>query len=128
MGSFYNWLQERRASAIAQDADFKEDDHPRNEKGGTGGGRFRTSGKTIEKEDGIEVPTDEKGRPLRLDNILGICDADGTKISVGDILEQVVGVEKGKKDKVIGFKGDKIYLDSGWTIHRSYSDKTRIVK
>ena len=51
MGSFYNWLQERRASAIAQDSDFKEEDHPRNDKGGTGGGRFRTSGKTIEKED-----------------------------------------------------------------------------
>ena len=53
MGNFYNWLQERRASAIAQDADFKEEDHPRNDKGGKGGGRFRTSGKTIEKEDEI---------------------------------------------------------------------------
>lgn len=128
MGNFYNWLHASRASSIAQDAEFKPEDHPRNDKGGTGGGRFRTSSKTIEKEDGIEVPTDEKGRPLRLDNIQGFCDADGTKISVGDTLEQLVGVEKGKKDKVIGFKGDKIYLDSGWTIHRSYCNGTRIVK
>ena len=53
MQNYYKWLQSSRASAIAQDADFKEEDHPRNEKGGTGGGRFRTSGKTIEKEDEI---------------------------------------------------------------------------
>ena len=38
-------------ASVAEDADFKEEDHPRNTKGGMGGGRFRTSGKTIEKED-----------------------------------------------------------------------------
>lgn len=62
MQNYYNWLSESRSSATAQDADFKEEDHPRNEKGETGGGRFRTSGKTIEKEDAISSP-DEKKMP-----------------------------------------------------------------
>ena len=38
---------------ISEDEGFEESDHPREEKGGKGGGRFRTSGKTIEKEDSI---------------------------------------------------------------------------
>lgn len=41
-------------ASIAEDAEFKEEAHPREAKGGKGGGRFRTSGKTIEKEDSVE--------------------------------------------------------------------------
>ena len=59
MQNYYNWLQSSRASSTAQDADFKEEDHPRNEKG-TGGGRFRTSEKTIEKEDDLGAADSKK--------------------------------------------------------------------
>lgn len=40
-------------ASVAEDEGFEESDHPREAKGGKGGGRFRTSGKTIEKEDSI---------------------------------------------------------------------------
>ena len=53
-------------ASVAEDADFKEEDHPRNTKGGTGGGRFRTSGKTIEKEDDLSGSEPKKDPVLKI--------------------------------------------------------------
>ena len=51
-------------ASVAEDAGFEESAHPREAKGGKGGGRFRTSGKTIEKEDIKEK------KPFNIPNIL----------------------------------------------------------
>lgn len=45
-------------ASVAEDTGFEESAHPREAKGGKGGGRFRTSGKTIEKEDSIDDKAD----------------------------------------------------------------------
>lgn len=48
-------------ASVAEDAGFEETDHPREAKGGKGGGRFRTSGKTIEREDDLSESTGKAG-------------------------------------------------------------------
>ncbi|MBQ1428747.1 MAG: hypothetical protein IIZ06_03680 [Kiritimatiellae bacterium] len=75
----------------------------------------------------VRNAVDEAGRPLRQENIQGFKDADGKLIKVGDMLEDTVGTTKGKRSKVVGFKGTQIYLDSGWKISKSNAALTRIV-
>ena len=53
MSTFLEYLKQkyrRPTSSVAEDADWKNEDHPRTGKG-HGGGQFRTSSSTIEKED-----------------------------------------------------------------------------
>lgn len=66
MQNYYNWLQESRSSATALDADFKEEDHPRESKGGKGGGQFAKKPETLEKEDSMDTLSPEESKPLLL--------------------------------------------------------------
>lgn len=65
--------------------------------------------------------------PMRQDNIQGFKDADGRMIKSGDILETIKGADKGDRDEVVGFKGDKVCLKGGSTIHKGYCSMTRVV-
>lgn len=53
MATFFEYLKRKytQSATPTEDAGWKEEDHPRNEKGGTGGGRFRTSEKRIDEQD-----------------------------------------------------------------------------
>lgn len=48
---------------MAQDEGFKEEEHPRENKGGEHGGRFKTSNKTIAKEDDLNARNTAKYTP-----------------------------------------------------------------
>ena len=105
-------------ASVAEDADFKEEDHPRNDKGGTGGGRFRTSGKTIEREDDLS----EKDKMPQLDR------SGATECKTrATITKTVAG-----KGWLNGGKGEERYVvdreyefDDGW---HSYASLTGLGK
>lgn len=56
LAEFLGEGQEKKPNmkTIEDSSPFKEDDHPRESKGGEGGGRFKTSSKTIAKQDDLD--------------------------------------------------------------------------
>lgn len=59
--NFYSWwygnsLEKTAMDINAASSNWKEEDHPRETKGQSGGGRFRTSIKTVEQQDNLKVP------------------------------------------------------------------------
>ena len=79
--NFYSWLYglNNRSEKAAMDADiptdnWKEEDHPRESEGQKSGGRFRTSNKTVEKQDDLGSPTPTYEDLKRIYEEKGVCD------------------------------------------------------
>ena len=101
-------------ASVAEDEGFEESAHPREAKGGKGGGRFRTSGKTIEREDDLS----EKDKMPQLDK------SGATECKTrATITKTVAG-----KGWLNGGKGEERYVvdreyefDDGWHSYESLS-------
>lgn len=64
--NFYSWLdRQHQAEKVAMDGDFNEELHPREGKGASGGGRFKTKLETIENQDLLDPTKASSGSKYR---------------------------------------------------------------
>lgn len=111
--NFYSWLDREHAAekASMDAATFKEEDHPREGKGGEGGGRFTKKAETYEKED-VADPNRAANYRKRRDALAHKLTEDGTyDLTTGDPVSFESGFQVSFQEETTERKGHAAYID-----------------
>lgn len=110
--NFYSWLdREHTAEKTAMDAVFREEDHPREGKGGEGGGRFARKPETYEKQD-TEDPNRKPNFRKRRDALAHKLKEDGTyDLTTGEPVSYESGFQVSFQEETTERKGHAAYID-----------------
>lgn len=97
--NFYSWLDRTYAAdKAAMDADFREKDHPREGKGGVGGGRFTKKEETLQKEDDRDNVSPEKAPHGQSERLAKSKEADKPLFREVSAKEYAEAIAKAKAD------------------------------
>lgn len=111
--NFYSWLDRKHADekAAMDAATFKEEEHPREAKGGEGGGRFTKKPETYEKEDSAD-PNRAANYRKRRDALAHKLTEDGTyDLTTGDPVSFESGFQVSFQEETTERKGHAAYID-----------------
>lgn len=111
--NFYSWLDREHAAekASMDAATFKEEDHPREGKGGEGGGRFTKKAETYEKEN-VADPNRAANYRKRRDALAHKLTEDGTyDLTTGDPVSFESGFQVSFQEETTERKGHAAYID-----------------
>lgn len=111
--NFYSRLDREHAAekASMDAATFKEEDHPREGKGGEGGGRFTKKAETYEKED-VADPNRAANYRKRRDALAHKLTEDGTyELTTGDPVSFESGFQVSFQEETTERKGHAAYID-----------------
>lgn len=111
--NFYSWLDREHAAekATMDAATFKEEEHPREGKGGEGGGRFTKKPETYEKQD-VADPNRAPNYRKRRDALAHKLTEDGTyDLTTGDPVSFESGFQVSFQEETTERKGHAAYID-----------------
>ena len=111
--NFYSWLDREHAAekATMDAATFKEEEHPRESKGGEGGGRFTKKPETYEKQD-VADPNRSPNYRKRRDALAHKLTEDGTyDLTTGDPVSFESGFQVSFQEETTERKGHAAYID-----------------
>ena len=111
--NFYSWLDREHAAekATMDAATFKEEEHPRESKGGEGGGRFTKKPETYEKQD-VADPNRAPNYRKRRDALAHKLTEDGTyDLTTGDPVSFESGFQVSFQEETTERKGHAAYID-----------------
>ena len=111
--NFYSWLDSKHSAekAAMDSATFKEEEHPREDKGGEGGGRFTKKPETYEKQD-VADPNRAPNYRKRRDALAHKLTEDGTyDLTTGDPVSFESGFQVSFQEETTERKGHAAYID-----------------
>ena len=116
--NFYSWLdKQHKAEKVAMDSGFKEEEHPRESKGGEGAGRFAKKPETLAKEDSRDdidpnsPPPSKKGYRAQRDALAHKVTEDGTyDLASGNPVSHESGYQVSFQEETTERKGHGAYI------------------